>query len=76
MYIIQEIQTTNNVSSLLPAITKTDRHEAESVFHTILASAAISQVTVHTAILYDEHGSVLRQEFYEHIPEVEPNPET
>lgn len=66
MYIIQEIQTTNGSTALLPAITKADRTEAESVFHSILASAAISSVGVHAVLLYDEHGNVLRREFYEH----------
>lgn len=67
MYIIQEIQTTGNSSALLPAITKTNKDEAESTFHSILASAAISQVEVHTCLMYDEHGNVIRKEFYEHL---------
>lgn len=66
MYIIQEIQTTNGSTALLPAIVKADRNEADSAFHSILASAAISSVGVHTVLLYDEHGNVLRREFYEH----------
>ena len=66
MYIIQEIQTTNGSTALLPAIVKADRNEADSAFHSILASAAISNVGVHTVLLYDEHGNVLRREFYEH----------
>lgn len=68
MYIIQEIQTTSGSTALLPAITKADKNEAESAFHSILASAAISSVGVHTVLLYDEHGTVLRREFYEHLP--------
>lgn len=68
MYIIQEIQTTSGSTALLPTITKADRNEAESAFHSILASAAISSVGVHTVLLYDEHGVVLRREFYEHLP--------
>lgn len=71
MFIIQEIQSTNNSSALLPAFTKTDKNEAESTFHSILASAAISSVPVHTVIMYDEHGNVIRLECYEHISEVE-----
>lgn len=67
MYIIQEIQTTGNSSALLPAVTHTDRHQAESAFHMILGSAAISSVPVHTVIMYDERGNVLRREYYEHM---------
>lgn len=67
MYIIQEIQTDNGQTTLVNPVTKTDKNEAESVFHTALASAAISSVDVHTVIMYDEHGNVLKREFYEHL---------
>ena len=67
MYIIQEIQTTDNTTALVPAVTYTDKNQAESAYHMALASAAVSSVTVHTVMLYDEHGNVLRKEFYEHI---------
>ena len=66
MYIIQEIQTNNGQSALLPAVTKQDRNEAESAWHSIMSAAAISTVQVHTVILYDEHGNVEMRGFYEH----------
>lgn len=69
MFIIQEIQTNGTQTALTPAITKTDPNEAESRFHSILAAAAISKVEVHTVIMYDEHGNVIKREFYEHLPE-------
>lgn len=69
MYILQELQTTGNSTALVPDRTFTDKNEAESAFHLALASAAISQVEVHTVMLYDEHGNTLRREFYEHLPE-------
>lgn len=69
MYIIQEIQTENNTTSLLPAITKTDRNEAESTYHSILASAYISSVDVHTVIMYDEHGNQIMAQYVEHLEE-------
>lgn len=67
MYIIQEIQTENNQTTLLNPITKNNINEAESVYHGIMASAAISEVDVHTAIIYDEHGNIIMKGFYEHI---------
>jgi len=67
MLILQEIQTSNNQTALLPAATYTDRNQAESAFYTKLAAAAISQVEVHTIIMYDEHGNMLKREFYEHL---------
>ena len=66
MYIIQEIQTNGTTSALTPAVTHTDRDAAESAFHAICSSAAISTVEVHTVMMYDEHGTVIRMEFYEH----------
>ena len=69
MYIIQEIQTTGGQTALLPAVTFTDRNEAESAFHLKLGSAAVSSVDVHTVLMYDEHGNVIRREYYEHVSE-------
>lgn len=66
MYIVQEMQTTGGQTALVPAATYTDRNEADSAFHMKLGSAAVSSVGVHTVIMYDEHGNVLRREFYEH----------
>ena len=69
MYIVQEIQTAGSHSALLPALTYTDRNEAESAYHTTLGAAAISSVEVHTVVMYDEHGNLLKREFYEHATE-------
>ena len=69
MYIIQEIQTTGGQTALLPAVTYADRNEAESAFHLKLGSAAVSSVGVHTVLLFDEHGNVIRREYYEHAAE-------
>ena len=66
MFIIQEIQTEKGATALLPAITKADRNEAESVYHLTLGAAAISSVDVHTVMMYDEHGNVIKKDFYEH----------
>lgn len=69
MLILLEIQTNNGTTAMLPALTYTDRNEAESAYHSKLASAAISSVDVHTVILLDEHGNTVRREFYEHLDE-------
>lgn len=68
MYILQEIQTENGTTALVPAATYSDRNAAEAAYHSILAAAAVSSVDVHTALLYDEHGNVIRCETYEHRP--------
>lgn len=69
MYIIQEMQTNGTQTALVPALTYTDKNQAESAYHTALASAAVSNVQVHTVMMYDEHGNVLKRDFYEHIQE-------
>ena len=69
MFIIQEIQTENNVTTLLPAIQKESKLEADSAYYSIMAAAAISDVDVHTCIVYDEHGNDVTpgKKYYEHI---------
>ena len=78
MYIIQEIQTSNGNTSLLPAHTKESKDEMESTYHSIMAAAAISSVTIHTCICYDEHGNDVTpgKRYYEHISELEPSEES
>lgn len=71
MLIIQEIQTNGGKTALLPAVTKDSRNDAESAYHMILSNAAISQVEVHTVLMYDEHGNTIRREYYEHPKEAE-----
>lgn len=74
MYIIQEIQTSDSTVAFLPAVQKQNKDEAESVYHSVMAAAAISSVPIHTCIIYDEHGNDCTpgKKFYEHIPAPEP----
>lgn len=69
MIIIQEIQTDNGQTELVPAATYSDKNQAEAAFHTALAYAAVSTVDVHTVLMFDEHGNTVRREYYEHIDE-------
>lgn len=39
-------------------------NNAESKFHQILASASVSDIPVHTAVLMDEKGKTYRAEYY------------
>lgn len=59
MYIIQEIQTSEGQTALLPAITQADWNEAISVFHQKASYAAISSVEIHTIMVYDEWGHIV-----------------
>lgn len=71
MYIITEYQTTNGVTTITPAITKTDKAEAESAFLMSCAAACVSSVEVHTVLCMDEHGNNCfgSPKYYEHIAE-------
>lgn len=67
-YIVKEFQTSNGVTAEVP-ITLTDptnQQEAESQFHLILASAAVSNVEVHSAVILTEDGRNVRNECYRH----------
>ena len=73
MYIITEIQTAENGAVGTIVTTKENRNEAESVYHGILAAAAISEVFCHAAVLMSEEGFPLRHECYRHgAPDPEP----
>ena len=69
MYIIQEIQTENGQTTLVNPVQKQSKDEAESVYHQVMAAAAISTVDVHTCIIYDEHGNNVTpgKAYYEHL---------
>lgn len=73
-YIVMEIQANDLNTAVVPPITYTNLYEAESKFHQILASAAVSAVEEHTAVLLTSGGQVLRTECYHHI--LEENEET
>ena len=66
MFIIQELQTNGNNTSLVPAVTKVSENEADSAYYTALSYAAVSNVPIHAVILYDDHGNVLKSAYYEH----------
>ena len=65
MYIVLEIQKDNNTLSLLNTTHET-LNEAESKYHTILAYAAQSTLTLHGAVLLTEEGQTMRSECYKH----------
>lgn len=67
MYIVIEMQTDNGSTALLPALTYTDRNDAESAYHLKLGSAAVSSVDVHTVVMLDEHGDIVKREYYNHV---------
>ena len=63
-YVIVEIQTNadGTVGSLVTP--KDDYYEAENVYHTVLAAAALSKLPVHTAVLLDNQGGVIHSQSF------------
>lgn len=66
MYILIEMQTNGNQTALVPPRTYSDRLQAESAYYSTLSAAAVSIVQVHTVVLLDEHGHVVKSDYYEH----------
>ena len=74
MFIIQEIQTNNDVAAFLPQEAYQTRPAAESAFYLKCGSACISSVEIHTVMTYTEEGFVIPEltKCFKH--EVPPNP--
>ena len=75
-YLVIELQTNaeGSVANIVTAYT--DRNQAESKYHLILTSAAVSSVPTHAAAIFTNEGQLLERHVYHHaIPEVEPEVE-
>lgn len=68
MFIILEFQTDDNGNTavITPIQTRKEINDAKSVYHQILASAAISSVPHHTAVLMYHTGSLIATESFDH----------
>lgn len=65
MYIVIELQTTDGATANIVQ-TKETKDQAMSTYHSILASAAVSSVEFHTAVVMDVTGRLIARECYEH----------
>lgn len=70
MFIVIEIQAWNAEAATL-VNSYTDRKQAESKYHQILAAAAISEVPKHSAVMLTESGTKIKNECYIHSAEPE-----
>ena len=64
MYIVAELQTNGETTAVLNDV-YTDKGLALQKYHTILASAAVSEVQVHTAMIVNEIGLVEYRETFD-----------
>lgn len=65
MFIVIELQTNNGAVGVL-TYKFTELSEAYAKYYTILASAAVSDIEVHTALIVTETGQVVRTETFAH----------
>lgn len=73
-YLVIEIQKTgDSVANIVNQ--RDDYQHAKSTFYQILASAAISEIHVHSAIILSDEGEFIQKETFYHLPEPEPTPE-
>lgn len=65
MYIIMEIQQSSEGVTSTIVTTKDNKAEADSTYYSILASAALSSLPIHGAVLMDECGFPLIRGVYD-----------
>ncbi len=77
MFIILEMQTDleGNTTVVQPVQTRNTWNEAASIYHSLLAYAAISSVPYHSVTLLHYSGDVRAYEMFTHLPEPEPEVE-
>lgn len=66
MYIIFELQSNADGTLGTLITTYTDMDEAESNYHRVLMSAAISKLPMHTCMMLNPDGHVIKSECYRH----------
>ncbi|MBE7005034.1 MAG: hypothetical protein E7425_12310 [Ruminococcaceae bacterium] len=66
MYIIVEMQTDANGTVSTIVTQKATRNEADSVYHQVLAAAAISAMPVHACAMMSNEGFPLEHASYRH----------
>ena len=64
-YLVLELQKNTDTDVVTSILTDyTDKAQAESHFHTVLAAAAVSSVPVHSAVLMTDEGKTIKNETY------------
>lgn len=66
MYIVIELQKSAEGAVANLVTSHNTLAEAESKFYTILASAAVNQVPIHSAVIVSEEGFPVKYQCYKH----------
>lgn len=65
MYVVIELQTSNG--QVAPIVNSYETlNEAYQKYYLILSAAAVSSVSVHTAIIVSDKGAIIAAESFEH----------
>lgn len=70
MFIVIELQTNNGTTANI-VNAYADLNTAFNKYHSILASAAVSTVEVHTAVILNEVGNTIASGHFAHAKETE-----
>ena len=73
-FIVFEIQTNTDGSVGTLVSSFADQNQAESAYHQVLTSAAVSALPKHACVLMTEEGFNIKTECYTHA--IQPEPET
>lgn len=65
-YIVLELQTNNGVTAIVPPLSYSNRNTAESKWHEILATAAVSSIEEHAASILTSDGRLVCNQCYRH----------
>lgn len=65
-YLVIEIQKFPEGSMSTPSFAFDSLNSAEAKYHAILSAAAVSSLPVHSAVLMNETGYVIRSQSYTH----------
>lgn len=66
MYLVIEIQKSNDNQLAHLLTVHPELQQAEQKYHTVLAAAAVSNINVHSAVMLDDMGMRIKGETYYH----------
>lgn len=66
MYVVVELQKSNDTTIASLVTTHQTLPEAESKFHQVLSYAAVSNIPLHSCVLLNEDAYVIKTQSYSH----------
>jgi hypothetical protein len=74
-YCVIEMKTKLDETLSVNTFKKDTLDEANRAYHSILASASVSDALFHSATILDWRGKEIKSEYYKHEEEPQPEPE-